>query len=1076
MKFIGDFHIHSHFSVATSKQLDPEHLDHWGRIKGIKVIGTGDFTHPGWMKELKEKLEPSEQGLFRLRDEYRLECPLPPSPEREVRFLLSSEISNIYKKNGKVRKVHNVIFAPDFKTVEKIQGALTAIGGNITSDGRPILGLDSRDLLEIALEANDRIFFIPAHIWTPWFSALGSKSGFDSIDECYGDLSEHIHAVETGLSTDPPMHWMCRFLDRFTLVSNSDAHSPEKLGRNANRFNTEVSYDAIVDAVKSGDPERFLGTIDLFPQEGKYHYDGHRKCGVVWDPLMTLKNNGRCPVCGKKVTIGVMNRVAQLADRRDLSDRPNRLPFVSIIPLKEILSEMENSGPGTKKVARIYNELVVKAGSEMDLLLKLPCEEIASLSDHRMSEAIRRMRNREVIIREGYDGEFGRICVFHDGEEALFDSEPTLFGDEIPVKPPSRREMVNFDVAEYQRLRDSLFPERAVSEESVEYGPAGKLRHGLNKTQREAAEYVKGPSLIVSGPGSGKTRTIAYRIANLIRNKKVRPDHILAVTFTNKAARELGERVQGLLGKKAGGLFPSVMTFHAFGLSLIERYPQYIEREKGFWLIDEEDKRRIFIKTLKCEKKECAAFSEAVTRAKQNLCGPEDAGDPKFAAMYRKYESVLKELNALDLDDLLYKMVRMLVDHPDVLTETRERFQWIMIDEYQDVNQSQYSLVRLLAPGGKANLCVIGDPNQAIYGFRGADAGFIRRFLEDYPAAVEFRLNKSYRCSNRILRASEGMLSSNRESVALEGLRKGVKIRIVQIPTDKSEAEFVARTIENMIGGTRFFSIDSDVTGGRGDAEISSLSDFAVLFRIGRQSAALEKAFADHGIPCQLVDATPFFKREPVRSVIDLLKLTLNPDNAFLRKKLEERKILSSMDRALYGCRVPGRKISGEIADMIDQYFSELKEKHAAEFERLLDLAGEFGSSLEEFLKYAALGTGQDALSSGQESVPLMTLHAAKGLEFRCVFVVGCEDGLLPYSLFENQKSDPAEERRLLYVGMTRAKKYLFLTHAGRRMIMGKRLALPRSPFLDAIERDLIDYKKSGFRKKGKGDPQLKLF
>ena len=340
MKFIGDLHIHSHYSLATSKKLEPEYLEYWGRVKGIKVIGTGDFTHPGWIKELKEKLVPAEDGLFKLKDGYKIEQKgmLPKAPDSEIRFMLTAEISNIYKRGEKTRKIHNVVFAPNFDAVEKIQQSLINIGGNITSDGRPILGLDARDLLEIVMEASEDCFFVPAHIWTPWFSALGDKSGFNSIKECYRDLADHIYAVETGLSTDAPMHWMCSFLDDYTLISNSDAHSPQKLGRNANLFDTDLSYSSICQAIASGDPDKFLGTIDLYPQEGKYHYDGHRKCGIRWNPVETLKHNKICPKCGKPVTIGVMNRVVELSDRTDLEERPNRLPFHSIIPLKEILS------------------------------------------------------------------------------------------------------------------------------------------------------------------------------------------------------------------------------------------------------------------------------------------------------------------------------------------------------------------------------------------------------------------------------------------------------------------------------------------------------------------------------------------------------------------------------------------------------------------------------------------------------------------------------------------------------------------------------------------------------------------
>ena len=340
MKFIGDFHIHSHYSIATSKELRPDFLDYWARLKGIKVVGTGDFAHPGWIQELKEHFEPAEEGLFKVKQEYKKKIYFP--VEDDVRFILTTEISNIYKKNGKVRKVHNVVFAPSFEVAETIQNKLINLGFNITSDGRPILGLDSRDLLELCLDSSEDIFFVPAHIWTPWFSVLGSKSGFDSVEECFEDLSPNIHAIETGLSTDPPMNWMCSFLDKYTLISNSDAHSPEKLGRNANIFNTELSYKGIIYAMKTGNPENFLGTIDFFPQEGKYHYDGHRKCGIRWSPIDTLQHDEICPVCGKKITVGVMNRIAQLADRDNVLERVNRHLFYSLIPLKEILSEFEN--------------------------------------------------------------------------------------------------------------------------------------------------------------------------------------------------------------------------------------------------------------------------------------------------------------------------------------------------------------------------------------------------------------------------------------------------------------------------------------------------------------------------------------------------------------------------------------------------------------------------------------------------------------------------------------------------------------------------------------------------------------
>jgi len=412
MKYIGDFHIHSHYSIATSKQLIPEYLEYWAALKGIKVVGTGDFSHPGWIKELKDKLEPAEPGLFKLKKEYRLKETKDLSSifDTEIRFILTAEISNIYKKNDKVRKVHNIIFAPSYNVVEDIQKSIQDLGGNITSDGRPILGLDSKDLLQLCLDASNEIFFIPSHVWTPWFSVLGAKSGFDSLEECFEDLTKYIHAVETGLSSDAPMNWRVSSLDNFTLISNSDAHSPEKLGRNANLFNADISYDAIVNAMK-GDKISFLGTIDMFPQEGKYHHAGHRRCNLSMDAKEVKKYKGICPACQKSVTLGVMDRVETLADRDDAKSRPNCFPFYSTIPLKEILSELRGVGPTSKKIFKEYMDLLQELGPELQILLEKNINDIESM-DNELALGIENMRNKKVSIKPGFDGEYGKINVF----------------------------------------------------------------------------------------------------------------------------------------------------------------------------------------------------------------------------------------------------------------------------------------------------------------------------------------------------------------------------------------------------------------------------------------------------------------------------------------------------------------------------------------------------------------------------------------------------------------------------------------------------------------------------------------
>lgn len=408
MKFIADLHIHSRFSLATSSQLNPEMLDLWGRKKGIAVVGTGDAVHPGWLEELKEKLVPAGNGLFRLKK--NLMFKEADSFGLPVHFMLCTEISCIYKKNGKVRKVHNLLYAPSFGSMSKIQKALGAIG-NISSDGRPILGLDSRTLLEIALTADPDAVLIPAHIWTPWFSVLGSKSGFDTIEECYGDLASHVFAVETGLSSDPPMNRQCSFLDRYALVSNSDAHSPENLGREANLFDTEISYSAIMDALRKRD-KRFIGTVEYFPEEGKYHLDGHRKCEICWEPAQTKKHKEICPVCGKKVTVGVLNRVAELADVSFKPESADKQIWHSITPLKNVLAEFLQVGSQSKKVSALYESLLLKHGSEFHILLDLPIEEMRK-TDQKLAEGIKLLRDGKVTVKAGYDGVFGSVKVFN---------------------------------------------------------------------------------------------------------------------------------------------------------------------------------------------------------------------------------------------------------------------------------------------------------------------------------------------------------------------------------------------------------------------------------------------------------------------------------------------------------------------------------------------------------------------------------------------------------------------------------------------------------------------------------------
>ena len=410
MKMIADLHIHSRFSMATSKEGTPENMDFWARKKGISLIGTGDFTHPVWREELKERLVSEGNGLYRLKDAYVKEESRK-FPGEGTRFVVSGEISSIYKKNGKTRKVHNVILLPSLEAADAMAQRLEKIG-NIHSDGRPILGLDSHDLLEMMLDVCPEGILIPAHIWTPHFSVLGAKSGFDSVEECFEELAPYIHALETGLSSDPAMNWRISKLDRYQLVSNSDAHSPSKLGREANLLDIDCSYEGLYRAIQTG--EGLEGTVEFFPEEGKYHFDGHRKCGVSLSPVEAERLGGICPVCGKKLTMGVDHRVEQLADRAEGFVKKDGKKYESLVPLPEVISACMGYSTASKKVQGCFEQMIQTLGTEFDILRNVPSEDIKSCAGERIAEGIENVRTGNVKRIPGYDGEYGKIELFDE--------------------------------------------------------------------------------------------------------------------------------------------------------------------------------------------------------------------------------------------------------------------------------------------------------------------------------------------------------------------------------------------------------------------------------------------------------------------------------------------------------------------------------------------------------------------------------------------------------------------------------------------------------------------------------------
>jgi DNA helicase II / ATP-dependent DNA helicase PcrA len=587
----------------------------------------------------------------------------------------------------------------------------------------------------------------------------------------------------------------------------------------------------------------------------------------------------------------------------------------------------------------------------------------------------------------------------------------------------------------------------------------------LNPEQFEAVQRVEGPSLIVAGPGTGKTKTLTGKIAWLIGNHHAQPEEILAITFTNKAAGELKERLEILLKNKTKSGDVTVSTFHAFGLSILKEFYAEFNRNKKFILVDENLKREIIKSMDEINRNEAKKLSTEISEIKK--------GSRTETEFFKKYESELQKLNAFDLDDLIEKPLQLFSQKVEIAQKFRKKFRYIFVDEYQDTNDTQYKLLRLLAHDSNANLCVVGDANQSIYGFRGANTSYIKKFTEDYPKAKIFRLTRSYRCSQTILTASSNVIEQ--ESEFLKGLNEGVQISISKQPTGAAEAEFIARQIVDLVGGVSFFSIDSSVAQGDKNETINSLSDLAVLCRTRNQFEAITKALRDHHVPYQENGTGPFFRQEPFQNFSDILGAFLLDTYEFAAPifKLKKQSV-TQLQFELAREEIKKSNLVSFLNFIKENYFS--AEKFTTEdWNRFVLLAEEI-KSIDNFMQLLKLGSGTDTHDKNMEAVSVMTLHASKGLEFECVFIPGCEEGLLPYNLYKNEV-DVEEEKRLLYVGMTRAKKLLYLTSAKSRTIRGRKFNLPKSPFLDSIQQELIQQIKNNPPKKSEEkDNQLSLF
>jgi uncharacterized protein (TIGR00375 family) len=1095
LKYIADLHIHSPFSRATSKASHLFGLASWAALKGIHVIGTGDFTHPGWLNHLTWNLEEAEPGFFRLKqrkdDRFTVDLPDGLHPDTDkIRFVLTSEISSIYKRGGRVRKVHNIVFAPDFESVRRMNAVLAGIG-NIESDGRPILGLDSRDLLEIVLEEVPEGFLVPAHIWTPWFSLFGSKSGFDSLEECFGDLSDHIFALETGLSSDPDMNRCISALDRYTLISNSDCHSPGKLGREANIFTTDFDFFAMREAIRvprgKNGGQLFEATVEFYPEEGKYHCDGHRKCGVCQEPGETRDNKGVCPVCGRPVTVGVLNRVMELADRTS-PVYPEGSPGVhSLVPLVEILGELLQTSPATKRVAQAYSRLIHQFGPEFDILLKTDIPELEKQASPVLAEAVRRVRAGQVIRRPGFDGEFGVIKVFSEGERSGFAGQLNLFGLK-PQKP--RRKTAALPVGSTRKKKTPLQKKKE------------KVKK-LNPEQQEAVDSDACHIIVQAGPGTGKTHTLVQRVIRLVRQKDCQ---CTVITFTNKAADELQHRIHSAVGSSAA---ESVFTLHGYCL-------KWLRSENPAIRVVGPDMRRWMLRSVlggaTAETRELEQEISLFLRNERGLpveCPP----------LIHRYFRALDREGLVDIDAVIPRAIQLLNTPGPFSQKMKQATGALFIDEFQDLNRSQYELIRILAE--TSPVFAIGDPDQAIYGFRGSSSAWFGKFIASFNPEQHV-LCRNYRSSSQIVDAASEVIQKNSRTMGPVRTRSALKqqgrIFLHRSLSPRAEAGFVVRQIESLIGGSSHREIDRLTTGC--DSNIS-LSDIAVLYRTGRQAKVLADVLLQHGFPVQVVDILPFYRSGPAFILYLYVVITASQSElSDIIAILKHEKGLAGAELAGYeqifpvGLANPLDSLSGIRKNCTEEQYARLEEIHdfalklrteavhgveqalkmiVSEVEldsgdpdviRFFRLGENFETSLQQFADHLQRYGDSLIYDERADAVTLMTLHAAKGLEFQVVFLAGMEEGLVPLSARrsltrEEEVQHIEEERRLFYVGMTRAANTLYLSHVEKRQVKGEVVRQERSRFVDEIPAGFLTApvkNDKGAKRPGERARQLSLF
>lgn len=1071
--YIADLHIHSRYSRATSRDCTPEHLDLWARRKGIHIVGSGDFTHPAWREELKEKLIPAEDGFYTLKEEYRIQDEI--TPDHFVpRFVITGEISSIYKKNGRVRKVHSLILLPGLEEAEIVSKKLELIG-NIHSDGRPILGLDCHDLLEILLDLCPRSVYVPAHIWTPHFSLFGAFSGFDTVEECFEDLSPYIHAMETGLSSDPPMNWRISALDQYQLISNSDAHSPAKLGREANLLDIDFCYEGLWEAIQTG--RGLYGTIEFFPEEGKYHLDGHRKCNLCLTPLETEKYNGICPVCGRKITIGVSHRIEQLADRAEGYIRQDAKKFESLVPLPEVIGASVGHSADSSSVQREYRSMLHRLGSEFEILRRIPLEEIRSVSGYLISEGIERLRAGKVERIPGFDGEYGTIKLFTAGELSSTNGQMDFFSmlgidtEEKKEKKIKKREDCTDRQGKDsdQKTKEAFAEETGKTEQMEGERQKADQRTELNLEQKRAVCALARRTAVIAGPGTGKTKTLIAHLLYLLRERKIKASEITAVTFTNHAAAEMMERLAKELGGKRQMKQLQIGTFHAICMNFL--------REQGmeFSVIDETEalERAKHVTETFHLKEKAGKFLEQLSLWKSGVEVPkEDAIKSAFEA----YQEELTRDHLLDFDDLLLETVTCLEqeEETETIKAARKHFSYLMVDEFQDINPLQYRLMKAWNGQG-SELFVIGDPDQSIYGFRGADSRCFERLCQEFAEVNVIELVENYRSTPEILDASLQVISRNPgDERKLRANREGYRqVRLAKAGSEMGEAIFIAKEINRLAGGIGMLEAH-EAAETMQDRKIRGFDEIAVLYRTHRQGELLERCLRQEGIPYVVAGRESFLQDDAVRGSISFFRYLENPHAVSERKQclhllwnLEENEVSTEvLENMLEKFRPVCEKKKPQ--KILELWIQEMQMEENSAMKKLGDMAI-FYKTMAEFLEALCLGVESDLKRCSNkrytaEAVTLMTLHGSKGLEFPVTILYGVRKGSIPFES-EKHPADQEEERRLFYVGMTRAKEELIMTCSGEE-----------SEFLQELTDTVIQREQAGKRKKEESCHQMSLF